>query len=298
MSIRDNHRGGVVRARMAPGTKFAVVPRELLEDQRLGLAARAVASWLGSHSEDWQIAIPPMRRVLGLSEFRWLSVAKELEAAGYLTRERTRPKDAHGQWVWDIVFDHERGLAQAARDAKFLMDGGLMDGGLMDGELAHGKPGDKEEEKGLKKKSGKEKREAREHEADQPQGTARRAGGGGKGQARQAPGQAAEGIWYCPGDPRDEAALGRIRGFEPSAVEAAVAEALAVAPQAWPAAVLAILLRMRKASAAAAARARPEHAQVPPPIEPTPAQQVAAAAARAAASEKLSKLQKKMVIGK
>ena len=294
MSISDNHRGGVVRANLPPGAKFALVPRAVLEDQRLGLAARAVASWLGSHSEGWQIAIPPMRRRLGLSEFRWLSIARELEVAGYLTRARTRPEGARGQWVWDIVFDHERGLAQAARDAnaKFLMDGELTDG-----ELTHGKPRDKEEDKGLKTKTEKEKRErTRERvgvgDARPNQGTAPPAGAGGKTTA--APELSTQGIWFRPGDPRDESALARIRGFEPGAVAAAVAEILATEPTAWPGQVLAALLKVRTGGRGS----RPEHAPAPPPVELTPGQLEAQAAARATAAEKLSKLQKKMVAGK
>ena len=132
-------------------------------------------------------------------------------------------------------------------------------------------------------KSKQEKRErTRAHEADQPQGTARRPGGGGK------PERTGAGIWHTPGNSRDEAALARIGGFPDEAVAAAIAEVLAAEPTAWAGRVLSRLLKTK-----AGGGGRPERVPVPPPPELTPDEQAAAAAARAAASEKLSKLQKK-----
>lgn len=126
-----------------------------------------------------------------------------------------------------------------------------------------------------------------------PQGTAAAPQGGG-GKAKSAPETQGDGIWFRPGDPRDEAALARIRGFEPGAVAAAVARISATEPTAWPGQVLAALLKARTGTGGS----RPEHLPVPPPVDLTRAQIDATAAARAAAGEKLEKLKKKMVVGK
>lgn len=141
MSILGNHRGGVVRVKRPPGQSFSVVPRPLLLDLRLSLAARAVASYLVGQDVTWQIAVAPMCAALGLSKDRWQSLARELETAGYL--KRSREKGDRGEWVWNIIFDHARGLAQAEAAAAGLpMAGFPSHGSSSDGEPSH-----KEEEK-------------------------------------------------------------------------------------------------------------------------------------------------------
>lgn len=143
MSIRENHRGGVVRVKRPPGESFSVVPRPLFLDRRIGLAARAVAAYLVGQDVTWQIAVAPMCAALGLSKDRWQSIARELEQAGYLVR--AREKGERGEWVWNIVFDHSQGLARAA------IAGSSIAGKSSDGSSSDGFPGHKEEEKGKKK---------------------------------------------------------------------------------------------------------------------------------------------------
>ncbi len=136
----------------------------------------------------------------------------------------------------------------------------------------------------------RERTRARVRDA-QPQGTAAAPqGGGGKPQRTGA------GIWHTPGNSRDEAALARIGGFPDASVAAAIAEVevLADEPTAWAGRVLSHLLKTK----AGGRGSRPEHLPVPPPPELTPEERAAADAARAAASARLSKLQKKMVVVK
>ena len=102
--LRETHSGGVVQVVMPPGARFGIVPRALLEDERLGLDTRAVAAWLSSQPEGFQIVVHALRKRMGLGEDRWARIAKELEAEGYLTRSCS-PSGRAGRWVWHITFN-------------------------------------------------------------------------------------------------------------------------------------------------------------------------------------------------
>ena len=101
-SIKESHAGGVVRVQ-APRGAWGAMPLALLDDRRLDLDTRAVAAWLATRPDGWQIAIGPMCRALGLGRDRWRRIARELEAAGYLAR-RVAPTGAGGKMVWTIDF--------------------------------------------------------------------------------------------------------------------------------------------------------------------------------------------------
>lgn len=83
------------------------MPESLLEDESLDLDSRAVAAWLAIKPDGWQISIARLRKQLGrgdrmLGKDKWQRIARELEAAGYLCRERRN--GGGGQWQWHIVF--------------------------------------------------------------------------------------------------------------------------------------------------------------------------------------------------
>ncbi len=109
-SIRETHAGGVVRVEYPPGS-WGSVPHSLLQDGRLSLDTRGLAAWLATRSPGWQISVSFLRREHDLGEERWQRIARELECAGYLTRDK-RPGGAvvkNGRsytqtWVWEIVF--------------------------------------------------------------------------------------------------------------------------------------------------------------------------------------------------
>lgn len=102
--LHETHSGGVVQVVMPPGAKFGIVPRALLEDDRLNLDTRAVAAWLASQSEGFQVVVAVLRKRMGLGEDRWARIARELEAGGYLTRSCS-PAGQSGRWVWHITFN-------------------------------------------------------------------------------------------------------------------------------------------------------------------------------------------------
>lgn len=271
----------------------------------IGPAARLVLLRLADRADDHGICWPGHERTAGdtgLSEFGARKAALELEARGLV--RVTRQKDRAGRNVanrYQLALRAVFSIAPAADlpphpaveteevGATALPPGAISARG---NKLAGGS---NEVAPNLKKESKKEKRErtrALEGDAAQPQGTAPPAGRGGKPK----PELSGDGIWWVPGDPRDLAALARIREFGPEAVAGAVAQVMGTEPAAWPRAVLAALLEAEARTGGSSSRgSRPEHLPVPPHVDLTPAQREAQAAARAAAAEKLSKLQKKMV---
>ena len=101
-NLRESHAGGVVRVQ-APAGAWGALPLALLEDARLDLDSRAVAAWLGTRPDGWQIAVGPLCRALDLGRDRWRRIARELEAAGYLSRS-VAPTGQGGKMVWTIDF--------------------------------------------------------------------------------------------------------------------------------------------------------------------------------------------------
>lgn len=117
--------------------RFGIVPEALLEDSRLSLDTRAVAAWLAAKPPDWVVMVGVMRKRLGLSEQRWLrKIARELECAGYLLRERRH--DKQGRIVWQIEF-----YPDPLENSATAIPSKSMDGESAHGEAKHGKGRDK-----------------------------------------------------------------------------------------------------------------------------------------------------------
>jgi hypothetical protein len=108
-TIQDTHSGGVLSVSMPPGSRYGIVPRALLEDPRLSLDTRAVAAWLATQDAGFQIVIAVLCRKMGLGKERWLRIARELEAGGYLSRRKhpigVDPTTGRkNQWKWENAF--------------------------------------------------------------------------------------------------------------------------------------------------------------------------------------------------
>ena len=69
--------------------RFSMVPDNLLENKTLSLQARAVAGWLVGRSDNFEIRISSLKRILGITDFVWVKIRKELEKNGYWKSERT-----------------------------------------------------------------------------------------------------------------------------------------------------------------------------------------------------------------
>jgi hypothetical protein len=84
--------------------RYGIIPRAMLEDERLGLDTRGVAAWLAGMAPGFQISIFSLKKRLRVGEEKWLRMARELENAGYLKRSKS-PTGPGGRWVWHIIFN-------------------------------------------------------------------------------------------------------------------------------------------------------------------------------------------------
>lgn len=84
--------------------KFGIVPDFLLENRILSLQARCVAAWLVGRSDNFEIRIESLRRMLGISENGWRTIRKELEFAGFW--KSFRKSDEKGIFFWEHVFEY------------------------------------------------------------------------------------------------------------------------------------------------------------------------------------------------
>ena len=229
--LSETHAGGVVRVKLPPGS-WGALPHALLEDRRLALDSRAAAAWLATRPQGWQIAISHMLERLGMSQARWQRSAREMEAAGYLSRRRTVGEA--GRFVWEIVFSPVPAMDKSSCSTipRFSMNGESMNGSAM-----HGKQGDKKED------VEKEETPLKESGAETaPRAASRRALSGGGGGFVIDP---QTGLHYDPRNTRDQQALREIGHFLPAQIAAAVEAARGSDPagRAFPSCVLRSLKR-------------------------------------------------------
>lgn len=139
-SAFPHHAGGVVR--VTHRTRWGSVPEALLEDERLALDSRAVAAWLAVKPAGWQVSVQALRIRLQVRKDRWQRMAGELEAAGYLIREKRQ--GAGGKWIWNIEFNPEPLDAPMANSiAGFSGSGVAASGGPAYGSAGAGGSGHK-----------------------------------------------------------------------------------------------------------------------------------------------------------
>lgn len=130
-----HHSGGVLHVEYQ--ARYGIVPEALLEDDRLDLDSRGAAAWLAIKPPGWQISVSALRRRLSLGKDRWQRIASELEAAGYLVRQKANGPG--GQWIWKIIFNPEPKTI-----AGFPADGQAASGIAAGGPSATGHHGYKE----------------------------------------------------------------------------------------------------------------------------------------------------------
>jgi hypothetical protein len=121
------------------------VPRALITDVRLQFDTRGFAAWLLAKPPGWEIragALPYLLKKergpgeqIGRDKVR--RFFRELEAAGYVTRRRTRKTD--GQWRWQIEFTD---TPPTTPTHPRTVDGSAVDGSTTGGTAVDGSGGD------------------------------------------------------------------------------------------------------------------------------------------------------------
>ncbi|MFZ2627449.1 MAG: hypothetical protein WAX67_01040 [Rugosibacter sp.] len=124
---------------------YSSVPDSILTDKSLSTTARLTLAYMIGRGESWVFYVRQVQTALGLSESRWASVRRELEAAGYLKQVRRQvtvedkaidKEKVLGRWIWEIeVYDTPTTPENSTHENS-------IHGKLMDGKPVHGKPGD------------------------------------------------------------------------------------------------------------------------------------------------------------
>lgn len=77
--------------------KFTIVSNTIIEDTRLSFKARGVLIYILSKPDNWVVRVEQIAKANGCGRDSLQSALREIEAAGYLTRTKTR--NPQGQWV-------------------------------------------------------------------------------------------------------------------------------------------------------------------------------------------------------
>ncbi len=128
-------------------SRFTVVPDKVLEDKRLSPMARLVAAWLHGRGDGFIVRVEAMRRMLGLTEFVWGRIRKELEAVGWWQSSRKRGRG--GVFEWEHTFEFIENTIPKGTIPELAGDGSAMDGKL--GDNQKDKPLGMDQEEWIKK---------------------------------------------------------------------------------------------------------------------------------------------------
>jgi len=252
--LKETHAGGVVQVALSPGQRFGILPRSIPQDLRLPPDARLVASWLATQAEGFQIVVSVLCAHLGLTKGRWQRIARQLQAAGYLSRSCS-PSGPQGRWVWKILFysDPSGGTGAESTVTVAWFSG--------DGETADGEASNRRIQDEKNNLEDPQKRERERRAPARPRTAQRRRASrmGGQFEIDQQ-----TGIHHNPSSARDQEALRQIALHPAAVVRSSVSEAAAMDDQgrAFPSAVLRSLLRQsqkpRATPAWAKGAARPQ----------------------------------------
>ena len=89
----------IVRGNL-PQDEFTIIANTPLRDAGLSLRAKGLLAWLVSHQVGWSTSSDRIAESCVESVGQVKAALKDLEDAGYITRERYR--DAAGRWAWQL----------------------------------------------------------------------------------------------------------------------------------------------------------------------------------------------------
>ncbi len=85
--------------------KYFKVANAVFSDERLSWEARGLMGYLLSKPDDWQVRLHDLVRRGPAGEHKIRRMLRELDAAGYLRRERFRRFDGTFSWTFTIFED-------------------------------------------------------------------------------------------------------------------------------------------------------------------------------------------------
>ena len=81
----------VIRHGPAPEDHYSLIPNDLARDPAISLQAKGLYLYLRSHREGWSMSTERIGEALGITRKTVSKYVQELEQAGYLLREQSRP---------------------------------------------------------------------------------------------------------------------------------------------------------------------------------------------------------------
>lgn len=118
--------------RVVKKTNFVRISNAAVRDQNLSWEARGVLSYLLSKPDDWCVALPDLIKQGNAGRDKIRKIIKELEAMGYIRRQRLRHDN--GQFYWrSEVYECPRERVTNLHSEEFSVDGKTGDGKTEDG---------------------------------------------------------------------------------------------------------------------------------------------------------------------
>lgn len=85
-----------------PGRQYAAIPNAAMRDKRVSIEARGLLALLMTYSDEWEFFVDHLQDVACCGRDKMRAMLRDLEAAGYVVRERYRGEDGRllgSQWV-------------------------------------------------------------------------------------------------------------------------------------------------------------------------------------------------------
>lgn len=92
----------IIRSQHDRDNPYFLMRRDAAQDNTLSWDARGLLAYVLSKADNWKVRLGDLRRQSGAGRDVTRRILKELEAAGYLTRERVRIAHGHFDWVCTV----------------------------------------------------------------------------------------------------------------------------------------------------------------------------------------------------
>lgn len=96
-------------------SRYSIIPNDTSDDMSLTYEALGLLVYLIAKPQDWRVRIPDLTKRKGTGRDRCYKLLAELEAAGYIVRERIRRKGKMGEIEY-VVYDTPRTGVSATPD--------------------------------------------------------------------------------------------------------------------------------------------------------------------------------------
>jgi hypothetical protein len=118
-------------------SRFTVVPREPIADERLSFECLGLLTYLLSRPDNWTINLAQLRDRGGVGREKMQQLMRQLIKLGYAVRRRDRDdkNQQFGSWQY-VIYDHPQGVSEPETENPSVD----LEEGATDGKAGDGKP--------------------------------------------------------------------------------------------------------------------------------------------------------------